>query len=455
MKTKSIGLLLLILAIFASMYAIEMSQMPTTIPIGVSITGYVSKPGVYRLSTMNRLSDALEIAQRADTASLLQIPPMIDKNPLSFHPVAIDSVKVWNYAMRTVVLIRQGKRTVYDLEKFYKFGDISQNPLLRDDDVVIISPVQETTSIQGSVFSPGDYEFVEGDKLSDLIKFANGFKPEANLANVLLYRYKPNMKDYDIISYDLSSYSTNPSVADVPLRSTDRIMVQLNQNYRKNMMVTVEGNVFAPGKYLISETTTLYDILMQCGGPTDQADLTTGIVVNGAINLKPNPEFERLIKLPMTSMTPMEYNYLRATLRQIQGKYSINLRNTWESKGSQDNPRLTNGDYIYIPENIEMVWVSGQVLRPGLVPWVEGKNYEYYIAAAGGFTNNRRFQGVRIIRSSSGNWIKPSKKVVIRTGDIVFVAEKTDRDVWYDVKDIVSLTYQLIAIFISVQALSK
>lgn len=455
MKTKSIGIILLILSIWVSVYALDMNPLPSAIPIGVSITGYVDHPGVYRMTTMNHLSDAVELVRKADMLSASISPELEAMKGMKFHPALIDSTLEKSYATRSIILVRQNVRTVYDLQKFYRLGDLSQNPLLRDGDLVIINPLQVTVSIQGSVYAPGDYEFLPGDKLSDLLGFAQGLKPEANFSNVILYRYKANMKDYDIIPIDLSSFPANPAVAAIPLQSGDRIMVQLNHYYRKNMTVTVEGNVAAPGKYLINENTTLYDILLQCGGPTDKADLTTGIVVNGAINMKPNPEFERLIKLPMSSMTPMEYNYLRATLRQIQGRYSLNMKDTWDSKGAQSNPRLTNGDYIYIPENIEMVWVSGQVLNPGLVPWVEGKNYEYYIAAAGGYTNNRRFRGVRIIRSHSGNWIKPSKKVAIRTGDIVFVAEQTDRDIWFDVKDIVSLTYQLIAIFISVRALSN
>ncbi|PKN79104.1 MAG: hypothetical protein CVU48_06355 [Candidatus Cloacimonetes bacterium HGW-Cloacimonetes-1] len=449
MKTKSIGLLLLILAIFASVYAIEIPQMPTTIPIGVSITGYLSKPGVYRLSTMDRLSDAVEIAQQSGKPD--RVINKLQSTPLD----ETENTQVFSYALRSVVLMRQGKRNVYDLEKFYKFGDISQNPLLKDDDIIIISPIQQTISIQGSVFSPGEYEFVQGDKLSDVIKFANGFEPEANLSNVMLYRYKSNMKDYDIISFDLSSYPSNPSIADIPLHSTDRIMVQLNQNYRIYRSVTVEGNVMAPGKYLINESTTLYDVLMLCGGPTDQADLSNGIVVNGVLNLKPSPEIERLIGLPMASMTPIEYTYLRATLRQLKGKYSVDMLNTWESQGSRDNPHLVDGDHIFIPEKVEMVCVSGQVVRPGLIPWVEGENYEYYIAAAGGYTGNRRLFGTRVINSNSGNWAKPSRKDAVNSGDIVFVPERIDYGIWYNVKDTVSFSYQLIAIFVSIQALRK
>ena len=100
-----------------------------------------------------------------------------------------------------------------------------------------------------------------------------------------------------------------------------------------------------------------------------------------------------------------------------------------------------------------MVWVSGQVRNPGLIPYVEGKTWRYYVEAAGGFTNNRKFNGARVIRQSSGNWVKPTKSLVIRSGDTIFIPESTDRDIWLDIKDVVLLTSQVITIFLGVRTM--
>jgi len=86
---------------------------------------------------------------------------------------------------------------------------------------------------------------------------------------------------------------------------------------------------------------------------------------------------------------------------------------------------------------------------------VEGANWKYYIEAAGGYTNNRRYNGVRIIRAASGNWVKPSKNLPINPGDMVFVAEQTDRDIWTDIKDVVSLASQVVTIFIGIYAITS
>jgi len=288
-----------------------------------------------------------------------------------------------------------------------------------------------------------------------MLAYAGGFKPEADLANVLLYRYDQDMINYQIITLDLRAYQNDPTRSDLPMQFGDRLMVPVNSQFRRGWKVRVEGHVRSPGEYLISSTTTLYDVLVQCGGPTPQGDLTTAFVINSYLHGKPDPDIERLKEQPMSSMTPMEYNYLRSKLRQLKGKYSIDLKATWESQGSADNPLLHDSDYIYVPERMDMVWVSGQVRFPGLLPYVEGKKWEQYIADAGGYTNNRRLGGVRIIQSHSGNWIKPDKKININPGDIIFVAEQTDRDTWLDIKDIVLLTSQLVTILIGVSAMTK
>jgi protein involved in polysaccharide export with SLBB domain len=101
-----------------------------------------------------------------------------------------------------------------------------------------------------------------------------------------------------------------------------------------------------------------------------------------------------------------------------------------------------------------MVEVSGQVVNPGLIPWVEGKNYEYYIALAGGYTNNKRWNGTRIISAASGNWVKPSKKLTLDPGDTIYVSEQDTYNTWNRFKDIMLIATQVITIFLGVRTLT-
>ena len=179
------------------------------------------------------------------------------------------------------------------------------------------------------------------------------------------------------------------------------------------------------------------------------------VYYNENINAEPDPYLELLMQRSMSDMTPLEYSYLRNNLMQLKGKYSIDPVKMINSEGKEANPYLLDGERIYIPEKIDMVWVSGQVKNPGMISWVEGKDWDYYIQAAGGYTNNRKTGKGRIIRGNSGNWVKPGKNVAIRAGDTIFVPAQTDRSMWTDVKDIVTLTSSVVTIILGTRTFTR
>lgn len=453
MKIKSLILFLLLACL--SLAAVDLPQLPVGYtPISVSITGYVDKPGIYQLSTQSRLSDALDLSR----AELVNSLPM--DNPLSmteYKPwkAVADTIQTDLQALRSIRFTRGGKTEIYDLMKYMRTGDLSQNPLLKDGDAIHIPAIARTISIQGKINKPGDYEYIEGDKLGTLLELAQGLAPGADLARVTLYRYGADKRSFEARTLDLSSFEINPTIADLPLEDGDRIMIPEDAQYRRQWKVAVTGNVIAPGEYLISEESTLYDVLLQSGGPGVRGDLETAIYLNQTMNESPDPEFERLKKLSMGQMTPLEYNYLRAKLRQIRGKYAVDIQKIWDTRGAEGNIKLRDGDLLYVPEKLDMVWVSGQVKNPGLLPLEKGKKWKDYISAAGGFTNNRRTGGIRIIRASSGNWVKATDKIELKSGDMIFVPEKTDRDFWVEFKDVFLIASQIVTIVIGVQALTK
>jgi len=449
MKNKTL-LIILLLAGFAWLGAqLAMPENTGQIFISVNVTGFVPKPGTYQLTPLNRLSDALSLAAAYDL-EVAQLSPEL-MTPQQVATAAQDSLYQNFQGLRDIRLLRGKDTRVCDLLRFQRLGDLEHNPLLRDGDVIVVSPMREAVSVFGEVYLPGEYQYLSGDKLSDLLDLAMGFTLNADRKAVSIYRYRDNLKDFDVIRIDLGAQAPEQ----IALNAHDRVMVSRDSELRRAWKVKVEGNVRTPGEFIIGENTTLYDILTLCGGPTVRGDLRNAVYASQAYSKEPDQEFERLKLLYFTQMTSMEYNYMRNKLRQFPGKYAVNVWQVWDSEGKGGNPVLRDGDYLYVPELLDMVEVSGQVAKPGLVPWIEGKTWEYYIQAAGGYTNNRRANGTRIISAASGNWLKPSKKVAINPGDRVFVAEKQEHDFWTDVKDVVTIASQLVTIFLGVRAITN
>ncbi|HNT51978.1 MAG TPA: SLBB domain-containing protein [Candidatus Syntrophosphaera sp.] len=445
MKTRLILLALLVLAGWLT--AQTTSSQPVPDLISINVTGFVAQPGTYQVSSAMRLANALHLAK----AQPAQNPAPDLLTPRLEEAAVRDSLLERYQALRSVVLIRSGESKSYDLLKYERLGDLSHNPLLRDGDVVVVASVQTSVSLTGGIYLPGEYEYVAGDDLAVLLALARGFTLDADRQNILLYRYRDNLTDFDIINLDLMKQDP----ASIKLLPHDRVVVSRDNELRRAWKIRVEGQVKAPGDYLVDGTTTLYDILQRCGGPTPNGDLRNAIFASALYSRETDPEFDRLKERSLSEMTILEYHYIRSRLRQFPGRYSIDVLTVWQNQSAGGNPILKDGDYLYVPEQMSLVEVSGQVVRPGLIPWMEGKTWDYYIDAAGGYTNNKRWKGVRIISAASGNWVRPSKKLAINPGDNIFVAERTDRDFWTDFKDVLLITSQVLTIFLGIRALSN
>jgi len=444
MKIRLSLLVLLCFAVFLSAQVNIPSN--SQVFISVNVTGFVANPGAYQLTPLNRVSDAIALAK-----GLTQVPISSTlASPQELKQAEQDSLFANYQGLRSVKLIRGNDTINCDILKYMRSGDMTQNPLLRDGDVITVSSIHTSVSILGEVYVPGEYEYLEGDKLSDILALAQGFTLGANHKNISIYRYKENLVDFDVIRVDLRTQSAE----DIVLKAHDRISVTLDSEQRRSWKITVEGNVKAPGEYLIGENTTLYDVLVLCGGPSLRGDLHSAIYANSTYTGDIDPEFERLKGMTLGQISVMEYHFMRTKLRQIQGKYSVNPGEVWDSQGAIGNVVLRDGDYLFVPEKLDMVVVSGQVAKPGLIPWVEGKDWEYYVSAAGGYTNNRRVAGTRIISFASGNWLKPSKKVPINPGDTVFIAEKDDHEFWTDFKDVILVLSQLVTIYLGIRTIT-
>ncbi|MFO7659630.1 MAG: SLBB domain-containing protein, partial [Candidatus Cloacimonadaceae bacterium] len=226
MRIKHLSLILLLSVFITVLTAVEL-PVQTVIPVSVSVTGDVSRPGVYTLTTMNRVSEALARADytpAALPASDQLMPGTIPQGITGFRlPATTDTTKAVVLGNRNITLLRQGQQQSLDLLRFMRLGELSQNPYLKDGDVIIVNPVQSVISLQGSVRKAGDYEFKQGDTLKDLLDLALGVTEEADLRHVKLYRYKENFIDYELLEINAAGYPQTVNAAlDMLLAPGDR-----------------------------------------------------------------------------------------------------------------------------------------------------------------------------------------------------------------------------------------
>lgn len=455
MKSKLLCLLLALVAFSALAIELPHSNVPQ---FSVSITGYVKYPGQYKMYPTDRISDLLDSAMQGnDLLTRTAVPNALDDDVLKkTNPIPQlreDEESRPEYeklqALRHVELVRAGKRSTFDLLRYYRLGEIEENPMLKDGDLVYIPVIKDLTGVSGAVGLPGDLEYKEGDSLKDVIALAGGTLPGAELSAIRISRNNGSGKPYSYETVDFSKASMTL------IRPGDRVSVPQDSRYREQRVVTLSGEFVLQGEFMVDKDATLWDVIQMAGGLTEKADVANALVLNRRFNEEPDAEFERLKARGMQEITPLEYAYLKSYVRQAKGLYSVDFAKLVATEGREGNRPVNNQDHIYVPEKLNAVWVMGQVRHPGLIEYRDGQNWKYYLQESGGYANNRLRGGIRIMKAQSSIWEKADSDYALMPGDIVFIPDKADRHIWTDVRDVFAVVASAVTILIGVQNLTK
>ena len=429
-----------------------------------AISGAVNAPGLYTVTPVDRLSALVKIAgglilpdeksKEAETIRELTVVPRTAAERRSLQRIQEAKLHRAQASLRHIAIIsRDGSSRTVDLQRFYVTGDLSFNPLLRDGDAVLVPIVNReigVIDIFGAVKSPGQYEFRPGDKLRDIIELAGGFRADAINDTVSVVRFEADGQTQTLLQLYLTGLDDRGGL----LRADDRVFVRKRPDFMNKVQVTVKGEVFYPGSYAIeADKTRLSDVIKACGGITDRANLYSARVIRRSMETMDDPEFERLKTLTVADMTDMEYEYFKIRSREEAPLVVVDFMKLFvKGDGSQD-VFLQDKDEIEIPTISPTVKVAGQVTNPGLLRYVEGSNYEYYIEKAGGFSWNARKGKIRLIKAHSGMWVKPRNNTPIEIGDTIFVPEKQETDWWALSKDMLLAVSQIATVLIMIRSL--
>lgn len=349
----------------------------------IQITGSVYRPGEYALEKGMHVSDLLKKA---------------------------DGLKEDAFATRAVVY-RKDARNLPLMTSFSPVDVIEgkHDILLQREDSIHISSIldmreDEYVYISGEVVNPDQYPFANGMTLKDAILMANGVTHRADRSEVDVYR---QVTDPKILSDELQKAVSfnfkldkellfNDSVANFKLKKNDRIMVRKLYGFEDVKQVKVEGEVRAPGTYVItSKNQRISDLVKMCGGFTPYAYPEGAYLIRKG--KKSESEKKLLKKIAENIGTKVKKQKddvqadsveLKKTLLSETDIVGISLKNITENPGSIYDVILEEGDVLSIPKTLETVKVSGEVMMTNTVRYVKHLSFSDYITAAGGYGNN-------------------------------------------------------------------
>jgi len=324
-----------------------------------------------------------------------------------------------NANLREIQLVnpRHGTRVV-DLVRANRIANYPET-FLRSGDRIFVPRRDLRASISGAVQFEGDYDFVAGDKLSDLLQLSGGMLSSADSSRIVVTRFTGQRDEIKRITL------TADEAENFALEKDDLVLISRKAEYRPIRRVRISGEVNFPGLYSIQQNQTrLIDIIEQAGGLTEQANLNASRIIRRNFVDPAGSERERLQNAPSrVQITPIENNFLKA---EAGGKtqMSIDFSSLRLDRNSVENVVLRDGDEIHIEKIDWTVNVIGGVLRPGLVEYSSGQDLSYYIERAGGLKENAKRRKIRVIKAGSNVWLKPNQVDRIERGDAIWIPER-------------------------------
>ncbi len=361
--------------------------------IRVSLVGDVKKPSTYIVTSNSRLIDLLKMSYGLTVTS-------------DFRNIKINS--------------KDGSKNNYDYLSFLRLGDFSQNPFLKDGDVIIIDRINKMITINGLVKYPAHYEFKENETLASIINLAGGLLFNARKDSIELIRFAEDSKT------QFSKYYTYDYIQNnlIPLFNGDQVLVRELPEFFIPQYVTINGKVRYPGFYkIIKDKTKLTEIIKEAGGFLEDASLADATLSRTDVETKKDPEFERIKLIPRADMTDDEYDYYKSKSRQRSGKVVTDFEKLFKENILSEDIILRTGDEINVPEKKNYITLIGQVVNPGNIIYQPGLKVEDYIQLAGGFSWRALENDVRVVKVNTGEWIDSDDIDQLEPGDTIWILE--------------------------------
>lgn len=227
--------------------------------IQVYVVGQARRAGVYTISSLSTLTDALFASGGPSPQG----------------------------SMRDIQLRRNGKVIAhFDLYHLLLYGDRSKDVPLLSGDVIFIPPVGKQAAITGSVKHPAIYELRTGETLGQLIQNAGGPSTIAARTYISIDRIVNHQnREAMQVSFNSAGLST-------PVSSGDLIRIHAITPLYKNT-VTLRGNTANPGRFAWHPGMRLSDLI-----PNRDSLVTRNYWWRRAQLGLPSPQFEPLQAYP-------------------------------------------------------------------------------------------------------------------------------------------------------------
>jgi protein involved in polysaccharide export with SLBB domain len=372
----------------------------------INLAGAVRRPGTYNLMPEENLRDLVEVYGDGLTpladVTRIELVRYVGSNSVSGDKMILTD------------------KDILDNFPLYNYDTITINEITSLRPVMTVNRVERIINLAGAVRRPGTYNLMPEENLRDLIEvYGDGLTPLADATRMELVR----VVDSESEAGDKIFLTKEDVANNFPLQNYDTITVPDIGNLQP--VLFVEGAV----------------------GASDDAALIASNRLVVPYNV--GESYASLVRRNrswFSAVSDTKSAYIIRGDRHIP----VNLNPMLYDINYRADYFIEENDTLIIPFRQYFVTVAGAVVTPGRYPYIPDRQWDYYIALAGGFRPEQNSMKSVSIADMTG---KRLRKTDVITPETVITAKANS--FWYyfnQVAPVVTTSLSIIMTFFTIQA---
>ena len=306
------------------------------------------------------------------------------------------------------------------------------------NDVLYIPSIHDlkdlgSITVTGEVAKPGTYVYAENTTLEDAIMLAGGLLESASTVKIEVSRRvknpksdKPSEITGQLFTFTFKDgYVLDDEIGFV-LQPYDYVMVRRSPGYEEQRTVRITGEVVFPGTYIMTKKEErISDLVAKSGGLTQWA-YVRGARLQRAIIGEERTRMQSTVELLSSARDSINIDRLDLGTSYFVG---IDLAAALANPGSDADLVLREGDILGVPEYINTVKISGNVMYPNTVTYNPNMKVKDYVTMAGGYGyRSKKSKAYIVYLNGTVERARRFSSKVVEPGCEIVVPQKRDRE---------------------------
>ena len=273
------------------------------------------------------------------------------------------------------------------------YKDHINSTIIQNGDEIVVNTISNklsnVVSVKGNVGVSGDYEFVKGDYLLDLLQRAKCISEKTFMDKVYVVRLNKDRTKTHITVNLAAILEDDGHIDNILLQEYDIVNVLSTDDYDEEFSVSVFGAVRKVGNFDFGDGMTLQDVLLQAGGLTWKSEAS-------------RVEVTRVMDYDISS------NKLKPRMAVVK---KIKIGDDLVLSAEAEEFLLKPFDQIFVRENPDFevskkIILTGEVKYPGVYSLLSrDEKISSVIKRAGGLSKYAYIDGVTMFRKELVNRI--------------------------------------------------